>query len=212
MSSSPRNRRTGVAVSALATGVVTAALALAGCGAGQITQTSAQVAGVSGGQATVGAIAIRNAEFAYEETENASVYTRGQDAPVTMSIVNSAATDDKLVSASSPVARSVRISGEAAVVAGRTLLVEGVPAVAATASAAATPSASAGPTSTAPTSAAAAPDEEAKGAQVVLVGVNEEIRPGLTYPVTLTFEKAGTVTVLVPVANPTAPRKESAPE
>jgi copper(I)-binding protein len=206
VSSSPRHRRTGVAIS-----FMVGALALAGCGAGQITQTSAQVAGVSGGQATAGAIAIRDAEFEYAETENASVYTRGEDAPVKMSIINSAAADDKLVSASSPVARSVRISGEAVVVAGRTLLVEGAPAAAATASASATPSATPAPTP-APTSAAAAPDEEAKGAQVVLVGVNQEIRPGLTYPVTLTFQKAGTVTVLVPVANPTTPRKESAGE
>ena len=201
VSRSPRNRRTGVA----AISVVVGALALAGCGAGQITQTNTQVSGVNGGSATVGPIAIRDAEFEYSETETASVYTRGEDAPLKMSISNVAGTDDKLVSASSPVARSVRISGEAVVTAGQTLVVEGAPA----APAATTGTATAAPV---PTSAAAAPDEEAGGAQVVLVGVNQEIRPGLTYPVTLTFQKAGAVTVQVPVANPTAPRKESAPE
>jgi copper(I)-binding protein len=212
-------RRTGVA----AISVVVGALALAGCGAGQITQTSTQVAGVNGGSATVGSIAIRDAEFEYEETKTASVYTRGADAPLKMSISNTAATDDKLVSATSPVARSVKITGEAVVTAGQTLVVEGGPAAAAapTGSATATPSASATesatatatPTATAaPSSVEAAPDEEAEGAQVVLVGVNQEIRPGLSYPVTLTFEKAGPVTLQVPVANPTAPREESAPE
>lgn len=207
MSRSPR--RTGVA----AISVVVGALALAGCGAGQITQTSTQVSGVNGGSATVGSIAIRDAEFEYEETENASVYTRGEDAPLKMSISNNAGTDDRLVSASSPVARSVKISGEAVVTAGQTLVVEGAPAAAAgpSGTATATPTASATATP-APTSVSAAPDEEAEGAQVVLVGVNQEIRPGLSYPVTFTFQKAGPVTVQVPVANPTEPRKESAPE
>jgi copper(I)-binding protein len=203
VSRSPRNRRTGVgAKSVVAIGVVTGALALAGCGAGQITQTSTQVAGVGGAQGSVGDVSIRNAEFEYTATENASVYTRGEDAPLKMSIINSAATDDKLVSASSPVARSVRISGKSVLTAGQTLVVEGAPAVAAAASGTATPAPSA-----APTTAAAAADTD-KGAQIVLIGVNQEIRPGLNYPVTLTFQKAGTVTVGVPVANPTEPRKE----
>jgi len=198
VSRSPRTRRTGVA----AIGVVIGALALAGCGAGQITQTSTQVSAVSGAQASVGAIAIRDAEFEYAPTSNASVYPTGGNAPLRMSIVNSAGTDDKLVSATSPVARSVRITGNAVVSSGRVLLVEGAPAPAAAA-----------PTSAARSSAsAAAPADEASGAQIVLVGVNQEIRPGLTYPVTLTFQKAGVVTVQVPVGNPTAPRTASAPE
>lgn len=218
MSRSPRNRRTGVArIGGVAIGVVTGAFVLAGCGAGQIAQTSTQVAGVSGAQAAVGFISIRDAEFEYSETANASVYTRGEDAPLRMSIINSATSGDKLVSASSPVARTVRISGDAVLNAGQTLLVRGAPAVAAPASAsgAATPIPTPVPTSAptvAPTSTAAPADAEAAGAQVVLVGVNQEIRPGLTYPVTMTFQKAGTVTVLVPVANSTAPRKESAAE
>ena len=111
VSRSPRNRRTGVA----AISVVVGALALAGCGAGQITQTSTQVSGVNGGSATVGSIAIRDAEFEYAKTDNASVYARGEDAPLKMSISNGAGTDDKLVSVSSPVARSVKITGEAVV-------------------------------------------------------------------------------------------------
>jgi copper(I)-binding protein len=200
VSRSPRTRRTGVA----AIGVVIGALALAGCGAGQITQTNTQVSAVSGAQATVGAIAIRDAEFEYTATASASVYPTGGNAPIAMTVVNSAGTDDKLVSATSPVARSVRVTGTTVVPAGRVLLVEGVPAAAPR-----VPASTGRPTaSPAPTTAAAATD----GAQIVLVGVNQEIRPGLTYPVTLTFQKAGTVTVDVPVGNPTTPRTESAPE
>jgi hypothetical protein len=208
VSRSPRTRRTGVA----AIGVVIGALALAGCGAGQITQTSTQVAAVSGAQANVGAIAIRDAQFEYAATTNASVYPRGGDAPLDMTIVNSAAADDRLVSASSPVAQSVKVSGNTTIAGGRVLLVKGQPAAAAPvpaagATASATPSASA-----APTSAELAPNEEPTGANIVLIGVNQEIRPGLNYPVTLTFQKAGTVTVNVPVGNPTTPRTESASE
>jgi len=206
VSRSPRTRRTGVA----AIGVVIGALALAGCGAGQITQTSTQLSAVGGAQATVGPVAIRDAEFEYAPTDNASVYTRGANAPLKMSVVNSGAGDDRLVSASSPVATSVKVSGNAVVAGGRVLLVEGGPAAAPAPSAGA--SSSAEPTSSAPSAAPEAPNEERQGAQVVLMGVNQEIRPGLTYPVTLTFQNAGPVTVSVPVGNPTAPRTESAPE
>ncbi len=211
MSRSPRTRRTGVA----AIGVVIGAIALAGCGAGQITQTSTQVSAVSGAQANVGAIAIREAQFEYTATPTASVYTRGGNAPLELTIVNSAATDDKLVSASSPVARSVRITGNVTVSGGRVLLVEGQPAPVVAAPVQGTtptapPTPSTQPASAAPTSAALAPDAEPTGANIVLIGVNQEIRPGLSYPVTLTFQKAGAVTVSVPVGNPTGPRKESA--
>ena len=238
MSRSPRTRRTGVVTGVVtAIGVVAGALAMAGCGAGQITQTSTQVAGVDGAQGTVGAIAIRDAAFAYAKTDSASIHARGEDAPLQLSIVNTAAADDKLVSASSPAARSVRVTGNPVINGGQTLLVQGAPAVAAPASATAStsattsanasdsssttpsataaPSASAAPTTTPTTTptvapTAAAPNQQAAGAQVVLVGVTQEIRPGLTYPVTFTFQKAGAVTVQVPVANPTAPRTVSA--
>ena len=92
----------------------------------------------------------------------------------------------------------------------RVLLVEGQPAGAAPAPTTGVTS-SVQPTSAAPSSAATAPNDEPKAAQVVLIGVNQEIRPGLTYPVTLTFQKAGSVTVAVPVGNPTTPRTGSAP-
>ncbi len=184
MSRSPRTRRTGVA----AIGVVIGALALAGCGAGQITQTDTQVSAVNGAQATVGAMAIRDARFEYTATASASVYPTGGNAPLKMTVVNSAGTDDKLVAATSPVARSVRVTGTTVIPSGRVLLVDGA------------------------TAAAAAPTSDAApAAQIVLVGVTQEIRPGLTYPVTLTFQKAGAVTVQVPVGNPTTPRTESAP-
>jgi copper(I)-binding protein len=39
-------------------------------------------------------------------------------------------------------------------------------------------------------------------AQVVLTGLKQNLMVGPTYPVVLTFQRAGAVTVQVPVANP----------
>jgi copper(I)-binding protein len=39
-------------------------------------------------------------------------------------------------------------------------------------------------------------------AQVVLTGLKEDLKVGPTYPVVFTFQRAGDVTIQVPVANP----------
>jgi len=225
------------------------ALALAGCGAGQITQTSSQVSGVGGASANVGQIAIREAAFAFTGNgKSAVIYPQGGTAPLTMTVVNFGAQDDKLTGASSPAAASVAITGDATIASGRLLLVTGEPAGAApapggaqasaapgsaratpapgTAKATAAPSATAAPGTAAAggatatpapgaTAAAAAPTSGAgtapttgpltpgtTTAQVVLTGLKQNLAVGPTYPVVLTFQRAGQVTVQVPVANP----------
>jgi copper(I)-binding protein len=233
VSRSPRTRRTGTAA---AIGALIGALALAGCGAGQITQTDTQVAAVDGALATVGFIAIRDAQIEFGEAEGVNVYSRGGEAPLSLTIANTGADADKLVSVSSPAAASVKISGTPDIAGGRVLVVEGEPEGAAeptapsgsarpTGTAAATPTSPA-PTSTAPTSTASATpsatasaNAEGPGAatgkreaQIVLTGLTDDIRSGLTYPVTFRFERAGEVTVNVPVANPDTPRQNDAPE
>jgi hypothetical protein len=44
--------------------------------------------------------------------------------------------------------------------------------------------------------------------QLALSDLRQEIRPGLTYPVVLSFERAGDVRVDLPVANPEVPRQD----
>lgn len=245
MSRTPRFRPIGAVV---ATGAVLGALALAGCGAGQITQTSSQLPAVAGANAGVGAIVVRDAYIEFgEQVQGANIYPRGGAAPLKMSIVNTGIQPDRLVSASSPAAASVAITGDAEVPPGRVLLIEGAPA----APAPAAPSASAGPTPGAtPTPAAsgvpsppgnqiggsgqessraAAPaptvepgpapragtgGAEAGGSegQVVLTGLTDNVRAGLTYPVVLNFEKAGQVTLTVPVGFPSEPREDEPAE
>ena len=249
------------------------ALALAGCGAGQITQTSSQASGVGGASANVGQIAIREAAFAFTgDGKTAAIYQQGSEAPLSMTVVNFGGQVDKLTNVSSPAAESARITGDATIASGRVLLVEGLPAgepagapgeaapgattgPGASAQATAGPGASAqatpapgasaqaapapgaeatpGPTeqaSSAPTAGAnpgsrpapatAGPEAAATAAagaaapssgvvtpgttraQVVLTGLKSDLQVGPTYPVVLTFERAGSVTLQVPVANP----------
>ena len=249
------------------------ALALAGCGAGQITQTSSQASGVGGASANVGQIAIREAAFAFTgDGKTAAIYQQGSEAPLSMTVVNFGGQVDKLTNVSSPAAESARITGDATIASGRVLLVEGLPAgepagapgaaapgattgPGASAQATAGPGASAqatpapgtsaqatpapgaeatpGPTEQAgsapeaganpgsrPAPATAGPEAAATAAagaaapssgvvtpgttraQVVLTGLKSDLQVGPTYPVVLTFERAGSVTLQVPVANP----------
>jgi len=246
------------------------ALALAGCGAGQITQTSSQASGVGGASANVGQIAIREAAFAFAgDGKTAAIYQEGSEAPLSMTVVNFGGQVDKLTTVSSPAAESARITGDATIASGRVLLVEGLPAgepagapgaaapgasaqatpapgasaqatPAPGASAQATPAPSAskatpalGPTEQAssapaagaapgarPAPATAGPEAAATAAagaaapssgvvapgtttaQVVLTGLKQDLQVGPTYPVVLTFQRAGEVTIQVPVANP----------
>ena len=249
------------------------ALALAGCGAGQITQTSSQASGVGGASANVGQIAIREAAFAFAgDGKTAAIYQEGSEAPLSMTVVNFGGQVDKLTTVSSPAAESARITGDATIASGRVLLVEGLPAgepagapgaaapgattgPGASAQATAGPGASAqatpapgasaqatpapgaeatpGPTEQAgsapeaganpgsrPAPATAGPEGAATAAagaaapssgvvapgttraQVVLTGLKSDLQVGPTYPVVLTFERAGSVTLQVPVANP----------
>ena len=246
--------------------------ALAGCGAGQITQTGSQASGVGGASANIGQIAVREAAFAFTgDGKTAAIYRAGGEAPLTMTVVNFGSQVDKLTNVSSPAAESAQITGDSTIASGRVLLVEGsppsAPAEAAPgasaqatpgarpsatpgasaqatpapgASAQATPAPSAskatpalGPTEQAssapaagaapgarPAPATAGPEAAATAAagaaapssgvvapgtttaQVVLTGLKQDLQVGPTYPVVLTFQRAGEVTIQVPVANP----------
>jgi copper(I)-binding protein len=210
---------------ALAVGALIGAVALAGCGAGQVTQTSDQVAAVQGANVDAGQIAVRNATIEFETpAEGAAIYPVGGNAPLTMAIVNSGAELDRLVAASSPIASSVQLSGDLRIPGGRVLTVEGAPASvtqpadAATPPAeqpglpAQTPAAGEAPQATpepAPESPAVQLPAEVPGvASIVLTGLHEEIQAGRSYPVVLTFERAGEVRFDVPVGFPDALRED----
>lgn len=230
MSRTVRTRRTGATLLA---GATIGLLALTGCGAGQVAGTSDQVSAVAGANVTVGAIAVRDAQIAYGENpvESGVVYRAGEDAPLTMTIVNQGVDADRLVSATSAWAQSITVSGTTDIAGGRAIVVEGE---------AATPLASASPvpvgpeeggvaptagpvpTGPVPTQEAPGPEEPAtltpaatptgvvasEGAQVVLTGLLGDVRAGETYEVVLTFERAGEVRLQVPVGATEEPRED----
>jgi copper(I)-binding protein len=213
----------------LVLGALIAAVALAGCSSGQITQTSSQVAAVEGANAGAGQIAVRNAMIEFEEpAHGAAIYPAGSDAPLQMTIVNSGAEVDRLVAASSPVAASVQINGVLRIPGGQALTIQGAAAPAAAPAPAeagppATPEPSAAepspaeppstetPATALPTEPVAAPpvDEGQPGVgNIVLTGLREDVQAGRTYPLVLTFERAGEVRFDIPVANPDTLRED----
>jgi copper(I)-binding protein len=68
-------------------------IVLTACSAGQVTQTASQERDKTGGQAQVGPITVRAAEL---ESPRGGVYEAGDDADLTMAIVNGGQDDDTL--------------------------------------------------------------------------------------------------------------------
>lgn len=197
MSRTARTRTTGVS---LLTGALVGALALTGCSAGQVAGTAGQLANSAGSNVQVGDIGVRDGVivFADQPVEGGAVYTRGTDAPLSMTIVNQGTDADRLVSASSIWASEVAVSGATEIPGGRALVVEGDTAV--------TGAEALGGTPTVGPNVAA---EEGLAARMTLVGLLDDIRAGGTYEVVLTFERAGELRLQVPVGAASEPREES---
>ncbi|WP_134661953.1 MULTISPECIES: hypothetical protein [unclassified Amycolatopsis] len=218
-----QNRRVlGAGVSALG-----AALVLAGCGAGQITQTDTQQPAVNGTYAQVKTIVLRNAAVQYPA--QGPGYAAGSPAPLTLTVINQGQQDDKLVSVTSEGASGpAQISGDTAIVAGHSLVIGPADAVEQGAppqseSANSTPAsdanqpASGAPSSAPSSSASSAPNSASNAPQtgesggaasqlgsgkVVLPGLKQPLWPGATIKVTFTFQNAGPIVVELPVAAP----------
>ncbi|WP_326566706.1 hypothetical protein VSH64_33255 [Amycolatopsis rhabdoformis] len=206
-----QNRRVfGAGVSALG-----AVLVLAGCGAGQITQTDTQQPAVNGTYATVKTLALRNVAIQYPA--QGAAYSAGQSAPLTLTIANQGAKDDQLLSISSDGTQSpAQIGGATDIVAGHTLVIgpddavestneQAPPATSSSAEAPATGTSSTGAPSS---SASASPGDGGAVATPLnqgtasLQGLKQPLWPGMTINVTFTFRDAGPITVEVPVAAP----------
>lgn len=183
--------KTRTSAVALAACGLSAAIALSGCSAGQISQSASQQPAVNGTLAWVGdptsGIALRNVHLRAPQTSD---YVRpGSDAELLFIAVNeSAEKDDRLVSITSSVG-TVRLTGNLTVPAGGTLVV-GTPDGA--------PSAL----------------DATEGANTVEASVQltEPISNGLNYPFTFTFERSGQRELNVPISAGETPRREAAVE
>ncbi|KAA1025552.1 copper chaperone PCu(A)C [Pseudonocardia sp. EV170527-09] len=185
MSRTRRSARTlaGVAGAAALTGLL-----LSGCGTGQISQTSRQVAAVNGANATVGSVDLRDVQVAYPTAPAGpdALYRQGGAAPLVATLVNTAPVADRLLSVTSPAAASVQIQGDPTMPQDIALV-------------------SPGNLQLSPTNA--------KRVQLVAEGLTRPVPAGAQIPMTFVFEKAGSVTVTVPTGVPhTAGSSGHAPE
>ncbi|RMI29355.1 hypothetical protein EBN03_26215 [Nocardia stercoris] len=172
--------RRALAVAALAAG---AALALSGCGAGQISQTASQQSAVNGNTADIGQLALRDVRILTPQSADYT-NTSGGKAVLAFTVTNqSGSVADQLTSIKSDLG-DVKLTPA-------TVDVPPLKAVVAAA----------------PGKVAA---DTGSGDAVVLVeisGLHRDVTPGLTYPVTFNFKQNGTVAVSAPVDAGSTPAK-----
>jgi periplasmic copper chaperone A len=154
-----------------------AALALIGCGAGQITQTDRQVAAVDGTSGDVGdTIALRNVRIPYPHNSNGT-YPARSTVPALLTIVNQGTSTDELIAVTSPAASQIVLLGAVQIPPGSTV---------------------------ASTAGTAAPTNSPLlvGGLRVLLTTSKPLRAGLNTPMTFQFRNAGKLTLPVPMALP----------
>ena len=161
------------------------ALTLAGCGAGQVTQTDAQVAAIDGASADVQNIALRDVLISYPEDTQGS-YPAGSEVPVQFTIINQGVSADTLISVTTPAARRVLVQGNTTLPAGMSV-----------ASSDESESDSAAPASPRPVSPL-----DVGEMRIVLTDTTRVLRPGQNIELTFVFGNAGTVTLPVPMGPP----------
>jgi copper(I)-binding protein len=177
--------RTSALTAGLAACGLAAAVALSGCGAGQVSQMATQEPAVNGTSVNVGPIALRNIHL--RAAQSTDYVQRGRDAELLFVAVNgSPDVNDKLVSITSDVG-TASLSGDTTIPANGVLVVgkpDGQPE----------PLENAG---------------RADGADAK-VALSKPITNGLTYKFTFDFENAGETTVAVPISAGEAPGREAA--
>lgn len=164
-------------------------IALSACSSGQVSQTVEQNRDKTGPMGSVGPIELRQVQVAYPRT---GTYQQGDDAALQMSIINTGTTADTLVSIAGDGFSNVYTTGTGSQ---------------------ATSSSAATTTGAAPTTGAASsgqlnipipPDSSVYLGQnaphVYLSGLSEPLTSGQGLPLTITFEKAGTVSMRAVVA------------
>jgi copper(I)-binding protein len=179
--SKPRSSR----VAALAATGLIGALALAGCSAGQISQTASQESAVDGNAAVINnppsSIALRNVRI--QAQQNTDFLHPGANVDLVLVVVNqSPDVADKLVGITTDIGK-VTVTGDATLPAGGTLFVG-------------TPS---GQNNKAVNAVEAADSVKAT------VALSKPITNGPNYNFTFNFEKAGSVSLPVPISAPEGP-------
>jgi copper(I)-binding protein len=175
--SKPRSTR----VVALAAGGLIGAVALAGCSVGQLSQTASQESAVDGSSAVVKNVALRNVRI--QAQQNTDFLRPGTTVDLVLVVINqSPDVADKLVSISTDIGK-VTVTGNATLPAGGTLFVG-------------TPSGQ---------NRKAVDAVESAETVKATVALDKPITNGPNYDFTFDFEKAGSVSLAVPVSAPEGP-------
>jgi len=174
------NRRTSW-VAALAAGGLIGAVALAGCGTGQLSQTASQESAVDGNHAVINNVALRNVRI--QALQHGDFLRPGATVDLVLVVINqSPDVTDKLVGISTDIGK-VTVTGDPTLPAGGTLFVgnpngqnrKAVDAI------------------------------EAADSVKATVTLDKQITNGPNYNFTFNFEKAGSVSLAVPISAPEGP-------
>ncbi len=180
------HRRAGVGSVVGRAKLITAGLvamaAVAGCGTGQIAQTTDQAPAVNGNQAAKDHIALRNVRIQAEQTGD--FVQPGSTVDLLFVVSNdSTGSNDELTAISTDIGK-VSVTGTKKVPAGSLLIV----------------SAPDGQGSASPSGLKELRAVEGVGAATATVALDKPISNGLTYDFTFEFKKAGPVSLAVPIA------------
>jgi copper(I)-binding protein len=182
-----RASRRSARVAALAAGGLIGAVALAGCSAGQVSQTSMQQSAVDGNQAVINNVALRNVRI--QALQTGDFLRPGATVDLVLVVVNqSPDVTDKLVGITTDIGK-VTVTGDATLPAGGTLFVGA-------------------PNGQDKKAVDAVEDADSVKATVTLA---KPITNGPNYNFTFDFEKAGSVSVAVPISAPEGPRQNEPP-
>ena len=183
----PFRPRTSAVTPILAACGLAAAVALSGCGAGQVSQMATQEPAVNGTSSTVGQISLRNIHL--RAALSTDYVQTGRDVELLFVAVNeSPDVNDKLTSITSDIG-NVSLTGDTSIPANGVLVV-GEP------------------------DGQIASLESAEKADVAAakIALSKPVTNGLTYDFTFNLDKAGQTTVTVPISAGEAPRREAAVE
>jgi hypothetical protein len=170
--------------------------ALAGCSAGHMTQTGADIPTVDGTSGRVGPIVVANVRFAYPQ---GGAYLIGANAPLLLTIANDGTASDRLISASSAIGSPV-ISGRTDIPAGYSITAQ-PHSIAPSLPGSAPDGSPAGPPQASSSSSATSRRLSVGTVHIVVTNLTAPIKPGLAYPVTLVFANAGAITLGVPLGS-----------
>jgi hypothetical protein len=182
-----RARRRSARVAMLAVGGLIGAVALTGCSAGQVAQTAMQQSAVDGNQAVINNVALRNVRI--QALQTGDFLRPGATVDLVLVAVNqSPDITDKLVGITTDIGK-VTVTGDPVLPASGVLFIGG-------------------PNSQHKKAVDAVEDAHSVKATVALT---KPITNGLDYDFTFNFEKAGSVSVAVPISAPDGPPQNEPP-